>query len=502
MAPTATATIAREYLRVSVDASGRERSPEEQHQDNERAASRYGWTLGRPYRDVGSASRYARRVREDYARLVADLESGRFGASVLILWESSRGSRRLSEWVRLIELCEERGVLIYVTSDGKLYDPANPRDRRSLQEDGVDAEWESAKVSKRVARAAAANASAGRPNGVVPYGYRRVYDPATGKLVGQEIEPAEAAVVREIYQRINAGHSLRSIEIDLARRGIMKRSGKPWTAQHIRTMVLRRLYIGERVHDPARNGRVLETPAATITRAIWPPIVDRSLWLAVRARLTDPTRTTTRPGRGVHLLSGLARCDVCGHSMAVRTYHNRNGELQYVCHGRNCVRLPYDDLNRYAEQVIVAYLSADENVNRLTAEPVDPEAAEQARAEVLAIQRELDELAAELARGGITPALAGRAEQGILARLKEAEQRRDELTRPSALHGLLTRPKRVSVAKWWAEAPMSTKREIVRLLFSPDLLGEMRIMRASSRGHRSPVEERVVFRRECDRKES
>ena len=188
--------------------------------------------------------------------------------------------------------------------------------------------------------------------------------------------------------------------------------------------------------------------------------------------------------------------------MAVRTYHNRNGELQYVCHGRNCVRLPYDDLNRYAEQVIVAYLSADENVNRLTAEPVDPEAAEQARAEVLAIQRELDELAAELARGGITPALAGRAEQGILARLKEAEQRRDELTRPSALHGLLTRPKRVSVAKWWAEAPMSTKREIVRLLFSPDLLGEMRIMRASSRGHRSPVEERVVFRRECDRKES
>jgi hypothetical protein len=61
MAPTSTttSTIAREYLRVSVDKSGRERSPEEQHADNERAAADHRWALGDPYRDVGSASRYA-----------------------------------------------------------------------------------------------------------------------------------------------------------------------------------------------------------------------------------------------------------------------------------------------------------------------------------------------------------------------------------------------------------------------------------------------------------
>jgi hypothetical protein len=54
-----TTTTARECLRVSVDKSGRERSPEEQHGDNQRVAAEHGWQLGEPYRDVGSASRYA-----------------------------------------------------------------------------------------------------------------------------------------------------------------------------------------------------------------------------------------------------------------------------------------------------------------------------------------------------------------------------------------------------------------------------------------------------------
>ena len=55
--------VAREYQRVSFDKSGRERSQDEQHGDNERAAQRFGWALGKPYRDTGSASRYARKAR-------------------------------------------------------------------------------------------------------------------------------------------------------------------------------------------------------------------------------------------------------------------------------------------------------------------------------------------------------------------------------------------------------------------------------------------------------
>jgi DNA invertase Pin-like site-specific DNA recombinase len=94
----------REYLRVS--ARG-ERSIPEQHDDNTRAAEREDVTLGQAYEDQGSASRYARRKRDDFDRLIDDLKNGQFGADLLWLWESSRGSRRVGEWVTLIELCEE-----------------------------------------------------------------------------------------------------------------------------------------------------------------------------------------------------------------------------------------------------------------------------------------------------------------------------------------------------------------------------------------------------------
>ena len=104
-------TTAREYLRVSVDKSGLERSPAEQHADNECVAAEHGWQLGDPYRDVGSASRYANgNGRPGFGRLVADLEAGRFGAGVLVLWEASRGSRRLSEWARTPVRTRSAGV--------------------------------------------------------------------------------------------------------------------------------------------------------------------------------------------------------------------------------------------------------------------------------------------------------------------------------------------------------------------------------------------------------
>jgi DNA invertase Pin-like site-specific DNA recombinase len=200
-------TSAREYLRVSLDRSGRARSLAEQHADHFRVAGEQGWTLmGESYRDESvSASRYSRKTREGFDALIADLEQDRFGAQVLMIWESSRGSRRVGEWVRLLELCEQRAVSIFVTTHGRSYEPGNGRDRRSLLEDAVDSEYESAKISTRARRAAAANAVAGRPHGRIPYGYRRVFHPQTRVLIAQEPEPAEAEVIAELYRRLIQG---------------------------------------------------------------------------------------------------------------------------------------------------------------------------------------------------------------------------------------------------------------------------------------------------------
>lgn len=476
---TSTAT-AREYLRVSLDRSGRERSIDEQHADNRRAADTHGWLLGEAYRDTGSASRYASNGRDGYDRLTEDLQHGRFDADVLVLWESSRGSRRVGEWVTLIELCEDRGVHIHVTTHGRTYDPGNGRDRRSLLEDAVDSEYESSKLSGRAKRAAAANAAAGKPHGHIPYGYLRRYDERTRQLIAQEPEPDEAAVVRELYERIRRGHSLRGIAADFAGRGVRTRSGKPFSAQHLRSIATRRVYIGQRVHK------------GQVTDGQWDGIVDRATWLAVQRILSAPERVTTRPGRARHLLSMIAVCDVCGGPLSARNNgHDPDRGVEYQCHRSGHVRVSYDALNTVAEAAMLTYLARPDNVERLTAADDDSGELRRLRDDIAGVRAELDDLADQVGRGELSATLAARAEPAIRRRLRAAEEREAQLSTPAVLRGLMSPG--ADVARRWEAAPMSTKREVARLLLAPDVLGQLRVTRSPTPGHRPPIEQRIVW---------
>jgi DNA invertase Pin-like site-specific DNA recombinase len=481
---------ATEYLRVSKDASGRLRSVDEQDTENRQAAEAHGWTLTAPYVENGaaSASRYARRRRVGFDKLVADLEAGRFGAEVLILLEPSRGSRRLSEWARFLELLEDHGVQLHVTSHGRTYDLANARDRRSLHEDGTDSAYESDKVSQRARRAQRAQAAAGRPNGAVPFGYIRRYDPVTRRLVSQEPVPAEAKIVRELFDRIAAGHSFRSIARDWEARGVRTRSGKVFTPPHLRSMAAKNLYVGERVHRPADG-------PPTVTDALWPAVVPRALWLAVQRRLAEPGRQPAkpRPGGAKHLLSMIARCDRCSGPLAV-TYRKDGGPVeQYYCRDRGCVRVDKAGLDDLAEKMIVAYLARPDNVERLTADTGHDEALDAVRTEIAGVRAELDDLADQVGRGEVSATLAARAEPAILERLRGAEAREADLSTPSQLRGLISPGK--DVARRWQAAPMSTKRTVARMLLVPEVIGELRITRSPTPGKRCPVGGRVTWRK-------
>lgn len=487
--------LAREYLRVSRDRSGRERSNGEQQDDN-----RFCWPeftfVDPPYSDAVSASRYATKTRGDYEALIEDLRRDRFGANVLVLWEGSRGSRRVGEWVELIELCEDRSVRIAVTEDDRVYDPANARDRKSLLENATDAEYESAKISARSKRAQAANAAAGRPNGAVPFGYQRRYDPVTRQLVAQEPYEPEAKVVRELFDRLKAGHSLRGIAADFEARGIRTRSGRAWSGAHLRSVARRHCYVGERMHTPRSEnmGHDERRRNATITKAVWPAIVDRRTWLAVQRILDDPARRTVRPGRARHWLSMIARCDPCSGPLAVtfrrRKYEPLTGE--YYCREKGCVRVDKVGLDEFAQAAIVGYLSRPEHIERLIAEDGNDEALAQVRVEMAEIQAELDDLADRVGRGELSATLASRAEPQLLERLRNAQRREEELATPSALRGLIEPGD--DVAARWEEAPVSAKRRIARMLFVPEVLGELRVTRSPSPGHRVPAPDRVVFR--------
>jgi site-specific DNA recombinase len=479
---------AREYLRVSLDKSGRERSIVEQQDDNRNAWD--GWEWGAPYSDLSiSASRYSTKTRGGYGELIADLAADRFGANVLVLWESSRGSRKVGEWVELIDLAESKHVNIAVTTHARVYDPGNPRDRRSLLEDAVDSEYESAKISSRAKRATAANAAAGRPHGPVAYGYRRTYDPQTGRLATQEIEPAEAVIVRKLFDRVTKGHSLKAIARDFEARGVRSRSGKLFSAPTLRAMLERPLYVGLRAHAPGTMSRQERRRTATLVDATWPAIVPRATWLAVQRILSDPGRKTSRPGRAKHLLSMIAVCDVCSGPLVV-TYRRR-GHGEYQCQRRSCVRIDKAELDALAETAIIGYLSRPDHVERLV-QVDDGEQLHQVRDEIAQIRAELDDLADRVGCGEVSATLAARAEPAILERLRAAEAREADLSTPSELRGLISPGK--DVARRWEAAPMSTKRTVARMLLVPEVLGELRVNRSPTPGRRAPAEDRVRWR--------
>jgi DNA invertase Pin-like site-specific DNA recombinase len=489
-------TTGREYLRVSLDRSGRARSLEEQHNDNLEAARARDVMLEQAYRDESiSASRYSRKARDGFGQLLADLEKGRFGAEELWLWESSRGSRKVGEWVTLIESCEAQKVRIHVTTHGRTYDPSNSRDRRSLLEDAVDSEYESGKISARAKRAAAANAAAGKPHGKVPYGYRRRYDELSRRMIAQEPDPIEASVIRELFERIKAGHSLRSIARDWEARGVHTRTGKVFVPSHLRVMATTAVYAGLRIHDPdgRRSGRNHSpqpgAPGSTTVEGTWEPLVSRATYEAVQRILKDPRRVTTRPGRAKHLLSGIAICEVCSEPIFVTTRYEIDS---YQCR-KGCVRIQKADLEQLAESVILGYLAQPDNVQAIKRAEADSDALQAVRDELAAARARLAELADAAAAGTLSVTTVARAEPQVLATISELERRESELATPSALLGFITPG--ADVGRRWRTAPISTRREIARLLLAPDMLGQLRVRRAGHGGRHVPAMERVGWRR-------
>ena len=311
--------VVREYLRVSKDKDGKGASLDQQEAENHAAFAEHGWVVhSTPYRDPGrSASRYATREREQFTQLIADLENNAFDANVLAIWESSRGSRRVGEWSTLIDLCEDRGVKIFVTTHRRLYDPANPRDRRSLGEDAVDSEYESAKSSERIKRSVAAAANAGRVHGKNLYGYERHYEITAKGPVITEItpHPEQAPVVLEAARRVEAGESYYSIAKRFNELGIPPRrpprtehrESRGWDGAAIKAMLSTPAYAGLRTH----NGEI-------VGPAVWPAIIEKPRWEALQAlmhrsgRPKNPNTWTVR-----YLCTGIAFCGVCGAKLQV-----------------------------------------------------------------------------------------------------------------------------------------------------------------------------------------
>lgn len=476
------------YSRVSADDLRERRSVGEQETANRETIEREGWTLAGSFLDNDrSASRHATKDRPGFADLVRHIEGG--GCDVLVLWESSRGSRTLTEWSKLLDLCRERRVLIHVVSDRRTYDVYSiARDWKTLAEDGVSNAYASDETQKRVLRTLAANAANGRPHGRIIYGYSREYD-ARGRFVCQTIREDQATVIQEIARRIIERKSTSSIVAWLNGQEKPEDGRKPSPAVPTPALesTLRRVeeLRASDVEDDHRLADELEQRAAAfkwdltglkklmvnpayaglrvhlgqvVGDAGWPKILTVDEHRKVRDILTDDARKTARDGAVRHLLTNVAHCGECGGALIAQKV--RGGRYAYLCGARFCVSVSSLWLEPFVEDIIIRRLDRKDAVARL-APKVDQADVERAAAEVIALQKELDDAIDTVGRpGGLTVTTLARLEQSLTPRIEDAKRRANPATVPAILVELAG----PGAAARWKRLDIAQRRTVVRLL--------------------------------------
>jgi len=410
------------------------------------------------HRDDGiSASRYAGgKSRAGWIGAMTAINDG--SCTELWVWEISRATRDRPVWAKLVTACIAQDVKITIA--GRVHDPADPDDGFMLDLGAALAVRESAVTSKRIKRDVRAAAAAGLPHGRLAYGYAREYDPHTRALVRQRADEETGPIVAEIVRRVAAGDPGYAIAADLTARGVPSpyafrsaRLGRelpapqPWTLEQVHRIARNPTYAGLRSHKGA------------VTAGTWDPIVSLEEHGAAVARLSAPGRRNWTDASTKHLLTGIAKCGVCGSRC--RLTKNR-GYPSYSCwggKGTGCVARIQDPVDELVEEAILARMERPEAIAQMAAAAGDDTAAE-ANRELAALEQRLAELADLVDAQQMTATLAGRVEAKLLPQLEEARRRAVQTSIPPEVLKLAGPGARGR----WAENTMEERRRIVRAL--------------------------------------
>lgn len=436
------------YARVSLGGEDN-RSVADQLADLHRWADRDGWTIVTEHSDEVSASRYSTKTRAGWTAVMEAITAG--DVDVLALWEVSRATRDRPVYSALINACVIAGV--FIATGGKLHDPRDPDDGFLLDLVGAMAVRESAMTSKRVQRAVNARALEGRPNGALPYGYRRQFDPETGKTVAREVDPDTGPVVQEICRRLLLREPAQAIAKDLNRRGIPTHTGAAWRGGNLRVLACRPTYAGLRV----LRGEILPDVVAT-----WPALISVEDHHRLVALFADPERDKFRNSTSVkHLLTGLARCgrEGCDGRMRV-TYGRKPAYSCRVCHKISRLQEPLDEA---LEKLLVARLQRPDVLAGFTADDGEAKAA---AAEAVRLSAKLANARKLVDEDRMSLESFADFEGKWLPKIKEADAR----SRPKHLPQQLVEMAGADAAAKWAAADVKARRVVLDTLLTVTIL--------------------------------
>jgi DNA invertase Pin-like site-specific DNA recombinase len=381
------------YVRISDDRAGDSAGVGRQERDCAELAERRGWSIVEIYTENDTSAFKRRKVqlpdgttalrvdRPAFRRLLADLASGRIEA--VVAYDLDRVARDPRDLEDLIDVVETRKAPTAAVT-GSL-DLSNDSGITIARINVAIANKSSRDTARRVSRKHLELAEQGKfsGGGIRPYGYA-----SDGITVIEE----EAAVLREIRDRILAGDSLSGIARDLTARGVptVRGSARGWHARSVHSAITKARIAGLRKYQ----GEV-------VGKATWPAIITEEEWLDVKTALDARVGTTGNTLR--HWLSGVLRCGKCGHRL--RSQFVNPSTHKYWCSHLvgGCAGISIDGKRSEAhvEKTVLSYLGRPDVVKTIARLAAETDT-EQLRAELAADEQQLTELATMWAKRQLT----------------------------------------------------------------------------------------------------
>lgn len=177
------------------------------------------------------------------------------------------------------------------------------------------------------------------PGGRAPYGYCKVaVEVRAGRNPRYKLAvlPSEAEILRTMYRLYITGSGAMKVAEALNELGFRTRTGNLWDKGAV-IQTLRQSAAGGVVQWGVRHHGQLRPPSEWITLTV-EPIVDAKSYALVK-ELCEQRRPTELPGRAAakpRVLTGLARCGLCGASYQLETSgKSRDGVTYEYCY-YNC----------------------------------------------------------------------------------------------------------------------------------------------------------------------
>ncbi|WP_327131983.1 recombinase family protein [Streptomyces sp. NBC_01343] len=466
------------YVRISDDREGGGLGVKRQEDDCRLLAAALGWKVVEVYVDNDVSASDRRKIRKDYRRMLADVESGHIDA--VLAWHPDRLYRQPRELEDLIDLIEDMGVQIRTVKTG-LIDLSTPAGRMNARIHAALAKYETEHKSERIRRKVQELVEAGKihNSGHRPFGYTRIYD-GTGprrKVVEDILNMEEVPYVEDWAARALEGEKLHSLVMDAVDKGVKTTTGGDFTYQAMRALLMSARISGRKEHKGVIKGK-----------AVWPGIIDpddSDMLRALLAERSEEFKAEHGDRNATALkypLSGLPRCTCkiphivgvpCSCKEEGKKHHkmstSQRGDKDmaiYTCKkdgggcGGRTIQIP--DLEPLMEKLLFKRLEEVEALSEK--DPDDPRPALEAK--VKKWERRKEELEEELIEGDRPAREIRDAIDKLNARVNQARGEAAEYQ----VKANLTDVSSAELRKAWADYSVSRKQSVYRGLIREILI--------------------------------